>query len=796
MRYFIFCVYFCAMKLYGLLFILLLSSVAGTAQSLTQSVRGQITDKNSKLPVESATVSIENSNPLLSATTDAKGYFKLENVPVGRQSIVVFSYSHGNITLANQEVKSGKELYLEIEMEEKVSVAEEIKIVKKSAAKPENEAIVNSNVNLTPKQTERFAGSLNDVSRMAMNYAGVISSSDNRNDIIIRGNSPSGILWRLNGINIPNPNHFGSLGSTGGPITILNNNNLAKSDFLTGAFPSDYGNAVAGAFDLKLRHGNNEKFEGTGMFGFNGLELGAEGPFSKKSKASYMANYRYSTLGIFDALGISFGVAAVPQYQDLTFNVDVPLGQKSGRLEIFGVGGMSNIAILESKKKKDNDVSYTKAGSNAYLNSSMGVMGISYLLYLNPKTHMRIVYATSGTGQMVRTDTLDKDKLNPGTIYENISREIKYSLNWYINTKFSSRNSWKSGIIADLYQVNYSEKYKVDSTWYTGFDFNGQTILIQAYSQFQHKFNDKLKLNTGVHYQMLTLNSAYVVEPRAGLSWDFIKGQSLSLSAGMHSQIQPFSTYLLETTLPDFSTIRTNEKLDFTKSNHLVLGYNLAVAKNTRMKIETYYQQVYNTPVIANSYFSMANFGADFSFPPVDSLVNSGKGRNYGLEFTLERNFNKGYYYLLSASLYDSKYTGGDGIERNTAFNGNYAVNALSGMEWKVRKRGVLQLDAKVTFAGGKRYVGIDLGKSIAASKVQYDLNDIYVHKFHDYFRADLKMSYRLNSKKFTQEWSFNIQNILNTQNVFQQIYDTTAKVVKTEYQLGLFPVGSYKILF
>ncbi len=784
------------MKIYVLLFVLLLCPFLGSAQTLTQSVRGQVIDKNSKLPLEGATVSIENADSLLSATTDAKGYFKLENVPVGRQTILINSPAYGAMTMANQEVKSGKELYLEIEMEEKVTVIEEIKITKKSSTKAENEAIVNSNVNLTPKQTERFAGSLNDVSRMAMNYAGVISSSDNRNDIIIRGNSPSGILWRLNGINIPNPNHFGSLGSTGGPITILNNNNLAKSDFMTGAFPADYGNAVAGAFDLKLRHGNNEKFEGTGMFGFNGLELGAEGPFSKKSKASYMANYRYSTLGIFDAIGISFGVAAVPQYQDLTFNIDIPLGQKSGRLEIFGVGGMSKISILESKKKKENDVSYTRAGTNAYLNSSMGVTGLSYLLYLTPKTHMRAVFAASGTGQVVRTDSLDINKENPGKIYEDISSEIKYSLNWYVNTKFSSRDSWKSGFIVDLYHVNYNEKFLRYSKWYTGYDFNGQTFLVQAYSQWQHKFTDRLKLNTGLHYQTLTLNSAYVVEPRAGLSWDFTKKQSLSLSAGMHSQIQPFSTYLIETTLPDNSIIRTNEKLGFTKSNHLVLGYNLAVSSNTRMKIESYYQQVYNTPVSPNSYFSMANFGADFSFPRVDSLVNNGKGRNYGLEFTLERNFNKGYYYLLSGSLYDSKYTGGDGVERNTAFNGNYAVNALSGFEFNLGKRSVLQLDAKVTYAGGKRYIGIDEQKSIAAGRVVYNPDDIYVHKFHDYFRADLKVSYRLNSKKFTQEWAFNAQNIFNTQNVFQQLYDNVSKTVRTEYQLGLFPVGSYKILF
>ena len=122
---------------------------------------------------------------------------------------------------------------------------------------------------------------------MAANYAGVSGTNDSRNDIIIRGNSPIGILWRLNGIDIPNPNHFGNAGTTGGPISILNNNTLGNSDFITGAFAADYGNATSGVFDLKMREGNNEKKEFTAQIGFNGFELGAEGPFSKKEFSEY-----------------------------------------------------------------------------------------------------------------------------------------------------------------------------------------------------------------------------------------------------------------------------------------------------------------------------------------------------------------------------------------------------------------------------------------------------------------------------------------------------------------------------
>ncbi len=762
---------------------------------LTQAVRGQIIDKNSKSPIAGATVKVENSDPEIATASDGKGFFKLEKVPVGRQTISISSIAHHPIFLENQEVKSGKELYLEIEMDEKVTRVNEIKISAKKDNKAENEMITTSNVSMSPKQTERFAGSLSDVSRMAMNYAGVISASDNRNDIIIRGNSPAGILWRLNGINIPNPNHFGSLGSTGGAISILNNNNLAKSDFMTGAFPADYGNALAGAFDLKLRHGNNEKFEGTGMFGFNGVELGVEGPFSQKSKASYMANYRYSTLGIFNAVGISFGVSAIPQYQDLTFNIDIPMNKKYGKLEMFGVGGYSSISILADRAQKDGDVSYTQQGTNTYLISQMGVAGIGHTFYFTEKTHMKSVFAASGISQTVRGDSLDKDYNNPGLIYDNNTAEIKYSFNWYINTKFNARNTWKSGVIVDLYSVRYYEKFRSNYQWFTGYDFTGNTSLLQAYSQWQHKFSDKLRANIGAHYQHLTLNNSYAIEPRGGISWDMAKNNTVSLGAGMHSQIQPFSVYLLETAVGN-AMVRTNQNLDFSRSNHLVLGYNHSFTAHSRVKVEGYYQQLLGVPVLQNSYFSLANFGSDFTFPRVDSLQNNGTGKNIGVELTLERNFNKGYYFLFSGSLYDSKYVGGDGIEHSTAFNGNYAANILGGAEFNLSKKMVLQIDAKITYAGGKRYITIDLAKSILAGKAVFDETDIYNHRFYDYFRADLKAGIRINSKKITQEISFNVQNILDTKNVFQQVYDNVNKDVKTEYQLGFFPVGSYKIMF
>lgn len=321
------------------------------AQKPTQTVRGTITDKQSKEPLIGASIVWLDSSIFIGTTADINGNFRLNNIPVGRQSFKI-SFLGYRETVITSIITSGKEVVLNIELEQSVVTAKAVTIVaEKQKDKPNNELTTVSARSFTIEETSRYAGSVGDPSRMAANYAGVSGANDSRNDIIIRGNSPTGLLWRLNGIEIPNPNHFGSLGTTGGPISILNNNVLDKSDFLTGAFPAEYGNVLAGVFDLQMRTGNNEKNEFMAQVGFNGFEAGAEGPISKKQGSSYLINYRYSTLGVFSALGINFGTGtAVPKYQDVSFNINLPTN-KAGKFTLFGMGGISGIEVLE----KDRD---------------------------------------------------------------------------------------------------------------------------------------------------------------------------------------------------------------------------------------------------------------------------------------------------------------------------------------------------------------------------------------------------------------------------------------------------------
>jgi hypothetical protein len=262
--------------------------------------------------------------------------------------------------------------------------------------------------------------------------------------------------------------------------------------------------------------------------------------------------------------------------------------------------------------------------------------------------------------------------------------------------------------------------------------------------------------------------------------------------------MQPLLTYFVQTPNAEGSYNLTNEDMGFTRSQHFALGYDYSLGKDLRLKFETYYQSISNAPVEGHSSsFSMLNAGADFVTPENDSLVNEGTGRNYGVELTLEKFYSDGYYFLLTTSLFDSKYKGSDNIKRNTTFNGRYVVNVLAGKEFNVgKKSNTFNIDWKLTVAGGRYVTPLDFEKSKETGKEEYMDHIAFSKKIKDYFRTDIKFSYRMNKKRLTHELSLDLQNVLNTKNVFMQRYNSRTNTVTTEYQTGFFPIPQYRVLF
>lgn len=761
-------------------------------------------DADSKSIIFGANIILLNSDTLIGSTTDVDGKFRLEKIPVGRRSIKVSSVGYEDAFVSNIILTSAKEIVLTVELREKVYQTETVEIIAETdKTKANNDLVTVSSRNFLAEETNRYAGSRGDPSKMVANYAGVSSGNDARNDIIVRGNSPLGVLWRLEGVDIPNPNHFSAQGATGGPISMLNNNVLGNSDFLTGAFPSEYGNKTAAVFDLKLRNGNNEKTEFTGQLGINGIELGAEGPISKKQGSSYLVNYRYSTLEVFNKLGIRFGVSASPEYQDVCYKINLPT-QKKGIFTLWGIGGKSKLSLLDSELKP-SDWSYITKGEDLVFQTSMGAAGASHTYFFNDKTSGKLNISASGSLLDAFIDTISKIDNSKFLDRKNKSTEANFIANYTFTKKINVKHLIKIGITFqtiyfDASSYTYSTQYQ--QYIYSLNVKNSTANLIQSYIHWQFRPTGRITINSGVHYQNFLLNNSWAIEPRIGARLQLNEKQNLSLAYGMHSQMQPTIYYFYETYIPSTNSYyRSNRNLDLSRSQHLVLSYDYNFYKNFRLKFESYYQYLYNFPVQQNwnSSFSMINVGnALEGIPLVDTLINTGSGNNYGAEITLEKFFSNHFYFLTTFSLYDSKYKDKNNVIRNTSYNGNFVANGLLGYEMQLgkNKNKAMSIDLKYTQAGGNRYTPIDIEKSKIAKKAIYNDDEAFSKKQKDYSRFDVKVSYKTNRKKTAQSMFFVIENIFNTQNILRESYNSEAESIQKEYQLGLFYYFGYRIEF
>lgn len=783
--------------------LLLITSVNSYAQQL-QTLRGKIVDEISRVPLPGANVILVGSSPIIGATTDIFGEFKI-NVPIGRNTIKVMLLGYEQKVQSDIVIIAGKEMVLTIGLTEKVNQMNEV-VVSYDRSKDQkvtnNEMVTVSGRSFNIEDTKRYAGSFGDPSRMAANFAGVNAGNDSRNDIVVRGNSPQGTLWQLEGLNIPNPNHFGGAFSTGGPVSMLNNNVLDKSDFLSGAFPAQYGNALSAVFDLKLRSGNNEKREYVAQVGINGFELGAEGPFNKKGGASYLINYRYSTLGLMQSIGVDPGTGdATPLYQDVTFNFVFPKFLK-GKLSVYGIAGISSIDLLGKDVDTTETNFYGQIDQNLYPRYQSGIFGTSYERSFNKKTFLKVSFGANIASNNYSIDSIDlvSESQSIYRIRQGEFTDNRYTSHIQLTNKINSENNIVSGVNLNFIQAEYFNKDVINGTTDRIFvDTKGQGFLGNLYSQWKHRFTERMSANIGFNIQYFTTNNEdqTVIEPRLGWKYSITNNSSIRFGYGIHHQNQTMYTYNVQTPIGD-QIAYTNRKLEFTQAQHFVVGYEQTISNTIQFKVEGYYQDITSAPVTINpSSYSGLNQGADFAPSDEDSLVNQGTGNNIGVELTLEKSFSNNYYFLVTGSIYDSKYKGSDGVERNTAFNTKYAGNILVGKDFKLGKKNkTLSINFRATSTGGRYLTPLNFEASALKGDAVKDDTKAFSFRQDPYFRMDFKIGYKKEYKASTLEVAVDVQNFTDNQNVFDQGYNRKTNTISTEYQQGLNIIPSVKFNF
>lgn len=773
-------------------------TTAANAQ-ITQTVRGQVVDMETKVPLIGATIVLAGSST--GTTTDVNGNFSLKSVPIGRINIQISYLGYEPLLLSELQLTSGKELVLTIEMKESLQTLSEVVILAHQRKDlPQNDMASVSARTFSVEEARRYAGAMDDPARMAANFAGVTTGSVETNAIIIRGNAPSGVLWRMEGVDIPVPSHFngGDDVPGGGAFTMFSSSMLANSDFYTGAFPSEFGNAVAGVFDMKFRNGNNQKHEFTAQLGIQGAEFAAEGPFKKGYGGSYLFNIRVSTMGIIKSFMSEMSSKQSIHYEDIAFKINLPT-HRMGTFTLWGIGGNS----MTEREAEDDPGSWTTppVSTDVKMGYKAGAAGISHTQSFNSSLYLSTTLAAtlSDTDLKFGRRRIEQPATSIPDI-DNLNRSYKLSFSSRLNHRHSSQWHSRYGIrLEQLFNKIDYQKADVEQIMQVVSSKQSNTQLLQAYAQTKYTFNRFISLTGGLNTTLFALNGDFTIEPRFSVEWTVNSRHSLMLGTGLHSQIAPLYFYFMEVPTANGEAFTPNTNLKMTRSWHNVLSYNWAISPLLRLKVEPYFQYLYNVPVLQDGTFSIINITTQ---PPLfyQPFLNTGKGMNVGIDFTLERFLQSGYYYMATFSLFDSRYKDSNGDWHNTLFNTHYVVNLLGGKEFTFRRKNglsrVLGLNARIALSGFRPSSPVDSKATLEQQEIVFDESTPFTHRRKGVSPvSDISVTYRVNYKKCSGTVAVQVKNLIGKQ-YMGQVFNLATQQVDDFYFSSMIPFISYKMEF
>lgn len=789
-------------------------------QELTQTVRGMLTDNDSKLPLTGAEVIILGTDPLIGTVTDANGNFRLEEITIGRITLQVSYLGYETRILPNIIVNTGKEVVLDLDMQQSAVRMDEVVKASKKKGEALNGMALLSSRSISVEVTKRYAGGFNDPSRIVTNFAGATNTGDGSSDIIVRGNSPKYMQWRLDGIEISSPYHFDDQNTSFGALTVLNNNLLLASDFYAGAFSPEYGNVLSNVYDVRIRPGNNEKLECAMGIGLIGTDITVEGPLKKGYKGSFLTNYRYSTAALITEIGL-IPREGIFKFQDANLKILLPT-KSIGTFSIIGIAGLSNFYIDEltsdlfttttRNSAVQNSITKTYDKSNYLLNT-----GMNHIMTINRNSYLKTSLFYSGSGildeifesQIIQTinpdesvsDSLYNTRLN---FENNINKSVYRGAITY-NNKINAKHKVQMGLKYNLFNYDFEQNHlSNENSMFTLVDFNEYISTFQSFISWKYRVNEKVTFVSGLHNLNVLLNNKSTFEPRIAFQWRLNNKNSIHAGYGNHSTMESIHHYFAKVKMEDGSIIEPNKDLGLLSAHHWVLGYERRFTEKFMAKAELYYQGLYNLPVENNdtSYFATINEGLDYQY--VD-LVNEGTGRNYGLEITMERFFDGNYYFMFNTSLFSSTYKSLEGIERNTRYNQNFLANVLFGKEFTQlgkKKNQTLALNLHMFFQGGQRYIPLlrdDQGNlAVDTENNQYwDYSKAFDNYLDHIYQINISASYKFNRIKTTHEIFLDLQNLTNNTNRIYEYYnESEPNSIGYLRQFGFFPNLMYRVYF
>jgi hypothetical protein len=768
-----------------------------TGLSSAQTLRGVLLDAAAGSPIAGAELQLQSerdSQSVRATRTDLDGQFTFTDCTPGFYQLSVDMPGYALLRLRQILINAGKETVLELALQNAPSELPGVEITAYTPGRRAPQAI--SEIPLTREQTLRSPATFFDPARLALAYPGIVNTDDQANGLSIRGNGPGSLRWRLEGIEVVNPNHLSNAGTfndlpapAAGGVLLFSAQLMDNSALRTGALPAGYGDALGGIMDINLRKGNHQQREFTAQAGLIGLDLAAEGPI-KKNRSSYLANYRYSTVGLLGNLGVSFGGETI-RFQDLSVKLDFT-GKKGGQWSFFSIGGL-NETVFEPPADSSAVQQY-KDLFNIRFDGRTGIAGLQYWNAIGPNTWLRATTVLSARD--------DKRRAN-GPEIEDLDNSAETRLG--LSLTLSHRLGKQHRILAGWYHQTI--RYQLERLRNEQADALGGLVgffQLQPWAQWEFtNKTGKTSLNAGLHAIVLSANADSLVsadqqlEPRLQVTHRFNTRHQLAWSAGLQSQMQPLWLYTARPPQGDNAGYRIP---GLTRSVQTGVRYTWTPGADWVVRSEMAYQWLYKAPVAAGqaSAFSMLNVS---EITLSDSLRATGNGENASLEVSLERYFDGNWFLLLNGTLVRARYRGSDQVWRDSRWNFQNMINLSAGKEWQRNQRAgktrAFGLNARLTSRGGFRAMPVDQAASAAARTTVFDAANGFSQRLPAFFRTDVRVYWRRHTgNRRNSTLALEIQNVTARQNIAYFYYDPFLEQVETKYQLGLLPNLSWRLEF
>ncbi len=714
----------------------------------TGFIKGNVTIGLSNKPVQGVTVSLQNQRS--GTITDSLGGYTLQTRP-GNYNLVFSKIGFKIRYLPDIQVNNVKPTVLDVALEENIDSLKEVRIIARSGLNKTPESPVSLR-SIGVAEIKRNPGGNRDISKVIQSLPGVAAPVSFRNDIIIRGGAPNENRFYLDGVEIPNINHFATQGSSGGPVGLINVDFIREVNFYSGAFPADRGNALSSIFEFNQKSGRSDRVGATLTLGSSDLGTTIEGPIGKKT--TYIASYRYSYLqALFKRLKLPY----LPSYQDFQFKIKTKLDSKN-ELTLIGLGALDNFKLnLEANEKERDQYILSAYPENVQKNYSLGAV----LKHFKQNGYSQFVISRSYLEN-------ESDKFN------NNDKSQLQTLNYH---SAEAENKLRFENVSQLgtYRFNYGTSEETAN--YSTNTFNllpyGNHIYTSSINFFKYSvfgqvskssFENKLAVSFGLRadgntYSTRMNNPLKQLSPRFSASYNFTDQFSINFNTGIYYQLPAYTVMGYR----DSTNQLVNKNVNYISNKQLVLGFEYNTLKNTRFTVEGFYKYYQHYPVIRvlNDSIPLANLGTDFGVVGNDPVVGESNGRSYGVEFFAQQRLNKGFYGIFALTLFKSEFQNNHGTYIQSSWNNRYILSMTTG---KIFKRN-WEVGAKFRYTGGSPYTPYD--QSLSSLKINFasypqgilDYGQLNSQTLNAFYQLDLRVDKKYYFKKYALNFYFDIQN-------------------------------------